>query len=165
MTPTYLLTTEYEPQDTSAAVPGDERISIWCLPKLVWVSAALLITNVLVGIGMFNAPDIQADLYGHEVPAVSAASLKPSPFTPVVDTTKRKVQVAERLRPVFAEPTPFEPQLTDVHAAAALSLDIPSASKTAHQLDLPARTQNAVYEIPRSTYVNPERDRNHTLVN
>lgn len=131
---------------------GDDatHMSIWRLPKLLWAGVALIAINSLVGVGMFFAPNVELDMYGHEVRAVSA-SLKPSPFAQTVDTNKKKIQTAAKLMPVI-DTAPVLEQVSMMDAASTtLSLDIPRTSRVSYQPDVPARTQNAVYDAPRST--------------
>ncbi len=103
----------------------DEFISIGQLPKLVWASVALFSINLVIGIGIMLTPNVKLDLYGYEVQSVRAASSKPSPFTEVIDTRKKKVQVAAKVYPVVTE-----------------------APET-YELDLPLRTQPVVYTLER----------------
>ena len=117
-------------------------ISITQLPKLAWASLALLSMNLVVGTGITLTPSVQLDMYGHEVRSFRAASLKPSPFTEVVDIRKKKVQMAVKARPVLAE----TPEM----------LDIPRVSSL-YELDLPVRTQPVVY--------NSERDKKFVVIN
>jgi hypothetical protein len=161
MTLTDSATISYESRESSAVTAADERIPVTRLPKLLWASAALLSMNLIIGAGMSATSNIELDMYGSEVRASSAA-LKPSPFTEVVDTTKRKVQVAAKLTPVVFESLPIEAQVAGFDAGS-LSLDIPRASKASYQLDLPVRTQNAIYELPRASAT--ERDIKFRVIN
>jgi len=143
---TALETTTYREPKTSADDAG-EKLPIGQLPKSAWVGAALFVINLTIGIGMLVTPDMQTDVYGHDAVdgrGVYAGSSKPSPFAEVVDTTKHKVRLAAKLRPVVFEAVPpMEGQPAAVETAST-SLDIPRASR-AYQLDMPVRTENAVY--------------------
>lgn len=83
--------------------------------------------------------NVESDMYGHEVQSSSSASVKPSPFTETVDIRKQKVRQAAKVRPVAFEQVPVEEQ--------TYLLDLPRASKAVYQLDLPVRTQPAVYQV------------------
>ena len=135
----YACVMQHQPASKTAT---DELISITRLPKLAWASLALLTINLFIGTGIALTPSLQLDLYGHEVRSVRAASLKPSPFTEVVDVRKKKVHVAAKVRPVLAE----TPEM----------LDIPRVSSL-YELDLPVRTQPVVY--------NSERDKKFVVIN
>jgi hypothetical protein len=159
---TNLATTNYEAPASSPASEG-ERMSIWQLPKLLWAGVALFSVNAIIGIGMLYTPDIQPDMFGHEVRSVHDASSKPSPFTEVVDTRKKKVQTAAKLRPVVVETAPLEQVAMESAQPAPTTLDIPRVSK-AYQLDLHVRTQPVIYEnvAPRR---GSERDKTFVVIN
>lgn len=123
------------------------KVALCDLPKLVWAGAILLTVNLLIGAGMLITPDVEADIYGHEVQARYAADSKPSPFTEVVDSKKHKVRLAAKVRPVLVDMTPLTGYETYAMPVST-SLEIPRTSR-AYQLDLPVRTQPALYEVPR----------------
>jgi hypothetical protein len=144
MTVTSVETMDYTQSAISAQTPGEQQMSLWELPKLAWAGVALFTINAVIGIGMFVTPDMQTDVYGHEVHGVYAASSKPSPFTQVVDDTKHKVRLAAKVRPVVIDSTPLIDNQPALVESAAASLDIPRSSRP-YQLDMPVRTQPAVY--------------------
>ena len=106
-------------------------------------------------------PDMQLDMFGHEVQRARSTSLKPSPFTQVVDNRKKKVQVAVKARPVLFEPSLEETAMIDADAATAL--DIPRVSRV-YQLDLPVRTQPVVYHDSTPLGAS-ERDKKFVVIN
>ena len=142
-----MTTTEVETINYEEAASGetfDERVCISDLPKLMWAGVALVTINAVIGIGMLITPNMQIDMYGSEVHSVQAASSKPSPFQEVVDTKKHKVRLAAKVRPVTVDSTPLVDNLPFTVQPASTSLDIPRSSR-AYQLDIPARTEPAIY--------------------
>lgn len=177
MTVTTLDTVGYE-QNETATVRAEEqdRIPLTALPKLVWVAGSLFVLNLMFGIGMLITPNLETDPYGKEVEASDAASSKISPFTQTIDTEKRKVRVAAKLNPVtFVPPTqdeflamtttpadvaPMRASELERQATRSRQLDLPRTSRVAHDLDLPVRTEHAVYHPggPSSNDISPRRN-------
>jgi hypothetical protein len=86
--------------EPATRVEDFEKISIWRLPKLIWIGLALFCTNIVIGTGVLETPEIHMDVYGKEVQsAYVAGAPKPSPFAVTVDTAKHKVRLAEKLYP------------------------------------------------------------------
>jgi len=89
-----------------------EQISIWKLPKIIWVAAAIFLLNLLVGTGFFVTSDTRAGV-SHQQPTYSVSG-KPSPFTETVDTTRHKLRVAAKLRPVSFVAAPADEPAPDL---------------------------------------------------
>jgi hypothetical protein len=142
MTITGVETINYE--EAASGQTSDEQVCISDLPKLVWAGLALVTINAVIGIGMLITPNMQIDMYGSEVHSVQAASSKPSPFQEVVDTKKHKVRLAAKVTPVTVDSTPLVDNAPFTVEPASTSLDIPRSSR-AYQLDIPARTEPAIY--------------------
>jgi hypothetical protein len=83
-----------------------EQISVWKLPKIVWIAAGIFLLNLLVGTGFFVTSDTRAEVSAQQ-PTYSVSG-KPSPFTETVDTSRHKVRVAAKLRPVSFVAAPIE---------------------------------------------------------
>ena len=147
MTITEVETINYE--EAASGQSPDERVCISDLPKLVWAGMALVIINAVIGIGMLITPNMHIDMYGSEVQSVQAVSSKPSPFQEVVDTKKHKVRLAAKVTPVTVDSTPLVDNVPFTIQPASTSLDIPHSSR-AYQLDIPARTEPAIYR-PNAT--------------
>ena len=131
------------------AIVGEdsEKISIWKLPKLLWVGLALFSINIVIGTGTLDTPEIQADVYGKEVrSAYSDGSPKPSPFVETIDTAKHKVRLAAKLYPAS-------------FTVSAVGLAQPAS----FEMDPSVRTQPAVYngdhtyEVHQAIDVTPRR--------
>ena len=91
MTLTILDSGNYPEQTTRDL---SEKISIWKLPRILWIALVIFAVNILVGTGVFVTSDIRPN---HAAYSVSG---RPSPFTETVDTARHKVRVAAKLRPV-----------------------------------------------------------------
>ena len=146
---------------------AEERIPLSSLPKLVWVGGALFVANLVIGLGMIITPNLEADPYGAEVRSYDVAAGKMSPFSELVDTKRRPVRMAAKARPVTFVPveedmstyasldlpssTPRTAEL-DLARTSSRQLDLPRASTRAYQqLDMPVRTEHAVYRPGEST--------------
>jgi hypothetical protein len=125
---TLSLTNSVSPEETIEQ--GDTgTISIWKLPKLLWVGLAVFSMNIVVGAGILATPEVQTDLYGKEVQDVSTKEFpKPSPFDVTIETAKHKVRLAEKLYPSAFTVSAARP-------AQPVSLDT----------GMPVRTEPAVY--------------------
>ena len=127
-------------------------------PKMIWVGAALFTMNVLIGVGILVTPSLETDPYGQEVvEAFDAASSKVSPFMQTVDTKRHKVKLAVKLRPVAFVPPQTEESFGYTEASLDIprstssvdsQLDIPQQSRRYDELDIPVRTEHAVYHAP-----------------
>jgi hypothetical protein len=143
-------------ETTTVEAPQQENIPITALPKLVWLGTALFVTNVVVGACLLLTPTPEGtDPFGKEVQSSESAASKMSPFTPTVDTAKRRVKLAAKAIPSEFVASPTE---EEVSAYSNGSLDIPRSSPQANELDIPRtsrvnyeqlelrlRTENAVY--------------------
>jgi hypothetical protein len=147
----------------------EERIPLSALPKLVWAGGALFAMNLLIGMGMFMTSNLEIDPFGKEVQSYDAASSKISPFTETVDTKKRKVRTAAKLTPATFVPAPQDEFLasngtpveytsgwsraTELEREASRSreLTLPRSSRAYQELDLPVRTERAVYSPDSAT--------------
>jgi hypothetical protein len=113
------------------ALPAEdsEKISIWKLPKLLWIGLAIFFLNIVIGTGTLKTPEIQIDAYGKEVQrAYASGTLKPSPFAVTVDTAKHKVRLAAKVYP-----------------ASFTFSAVGQTQPTSYEGDLPVRTEPAVY--------------------
>jgi len=90
-----------------------EQISVWKLPKIMWIAVGVFSVNLLVGTAILvTNSDTPSDISGQHV--VSVVSGKPSPFTETVDTTRHKVRMATKLHPVGFVSVPADgPAATD----------------------------------------------------
>lgn len=132
MTLSLVNTTDY-PEQRNHVDDAVERISIWNLPKLIWVGTALFCANLLIATGALVTPGTAADVFGKEVNSAYVTSSKPSPFTETVDVAKHKVRLAAKIRPVSFVPGPQE--LTEPASMESGSIGFA----------IPARTEPAVY--------------------
>ena len=172
-------------EQTAPVDTPEESISWRALPKLVWVGGALFVTNLLFGLGMLITPNLETDPFGAEVRSYDVATGKISPFTEVVDTKKRPVRLAAKAHPVTFVPTEEDlstyaslevPTSTarinelELKRTSARELNIPRSSvRPAYQeLDIPVRTENAVYQPGGSDIaprVKSEREKNSVVIN
>ena len=92
---------------------SSEQISIWKLPKIMWIAVGVFSVNLLVGTGIFvTTSDTPSNISSQH--AVSVVLGKPSPFTETVDTTRHKVRMATKLHPVSFVSVPADgPAATD----------------------------------------------------
>jgi hypothetical protein len=159
------VNTTYYPEQTTNVDDAVERISIWNLPKLVWVGTALFCANLLIGTGVLVTPGIATDVYGKEVHSAYVTSSKPSPFTETVDVAKHKVQLAAKIRPVSFVPGPQELTEPAPMESGSMGFAIPARTEPAvytqnsQPADRSARIYNAdrQYEVYQAVDVTPRR--------
>lgn len=159
MTITSLDTTACNGTEVRAEA-SEERVPLAALPKMVWLGAGLFTANLIIGFALSITPSLSTDPYGREVQGYDSASAKMSPFTQVVDTSRHKVKLAAKARPVTFVPAAEDlsayesasldlprstPSQLDLPRASSRQLDIPRVSRAYQELDIPVRTERAVY--------------------
>lgn len=106
MTTSEIETSTYECQNETADPISGRRC-----PKLFWAAAATFSANLLIAAGFFLSPELRVTMYGEEPDQHRTWTVKPSPFTEVIDPKPvKKVRRAERITPVVSpatEPSAF----------------------------------------------------------
>jgi hypothetical protein len=128
---------------------GDEGYRI---PNLFWAALLIFSINLMIVIWFYFSPGFTVRLGGfHPEQTSVVAEAKPSVFTEVVDETPKPVKAAMKVRPVVYDVPALAPQLDVPAHTIPAAYDIPMPRSSMPRATTPAMPRASTPAMPRKS--------------